>query len=362
MDKTVSIIIPTYNERDNITPLVERIHRSLSSHNYEIVFVDDNSKDGTAELAKTLCSKYTVKVVVRKDKRGLASAVVDGLTHVSGEVVVVMDADLQHPPEALPNMLKALESYDFVVASRYCKGGSPGKWTLPRRLVSLVANLLALPLAPRVKDRMSGFFGFRRVAVDPALLNPLGWKIGLEIMVRSHVSSVTEVPYIFVARAHGSSKLSKRIIWQYLQQLVRLYFDKFRIMNFMVVGGIGYVINISLYSLLTLLPLLKAFEFSQVGKPYYLPPFVVSSLIAITSNYLMNRAWTFKGWVEHQRGFGRYMSMGIGTLLLDLGFLYLLVNYGKLAPVPAAALAILVVFIIRYVIARRWVWSEISTK
>ncbi|MDD5287712.1 MAG: glycosyltransferase family 2 protein [Dehalococcoidales bacterium] len=364
MDKTISIIIPTFNEKDNIIPLVERIHSSLAKYNYEIVFIDDDSKDGTAGLASGLTGKYPVKVIVRKNKRGLASAVVDGLSQANGEMVAVMDADLQHPPEVLPDMLKTLENHDFVMASRYIKGGSPGKWPLTRRTVSLVANLLALPLAFKVKDRMSGFFAFKRSAVNPALLNPLGWKIGLEILIRNQFKSVTEVPYTFALRARGSSKLSRRIIWQYLQQLVRLYLYKFQILNFMIVGGIGYVINIALYSLLTLLPSLRTFEFNQFGKdqPYYLPPFVVSSLVAIISNYLMNRAWTFKGWSEQKAGIGRYLFMGLGTLLLDMGLLFILVEYGNLAPIPAAALAIFVVFIVRFIIARSWVWKKTPPK
>jgi dolichol-phosphate mannosyltransferase len=358
-DKAVSVIIPTYNERDNIIPLVEKLHDTLAIYDYEIVFIDDNSSDGTAELASALSQKYTVKVVVRKNKTGLASAVIDGLREVKGEIVVVMEADLQHPPEILPNILKALESHDLVVASRYCKGGSPGQRTLARRLISFVANLLALPLAPRIKDRMSGFFGFRRTAVDPASLNARGCKIGLEVMVRGRYKSVTEIPYTSVPRTHGSSKLSKRIIWQYLQQLAHLYLHKFRILNFMFVGGIGYAINMLTYWPLTLI--FKT-EVAFLGQHFYLPPFVISSLVAIVCNYELNKVWTFKGWSEQRLGSLRYLSMALVTLLIDMALLCALVDYCKLAPVPAAALAILIVFIVRYAIARRWVWSENSSE
>jgi dolichol-phosphate mannosyltransferase len=356
--KSVSIIIPTYNEKDNIIPLVERINNSLHGYDYHIVFVDDDSKDGTAQAVSTLEQNNPVKVILRKNERGLASAVVRGLKDVNSEFVIVMDADLQHPPEVLPEIMKALVTHELVVASRYCPGGSPGVWPITRRLISFTANLLALPLVPKVKDRMSGFFAFKRSAVETATLNAPGWKIGLEVMVRGHYDSVIEVPYTFVPRSHGSSKLSRRTIWQYLQQLVRLYMHKFKILNFMFVGGIGYVINLSLYSFLTLFPLLKTYQFDKFGMSYYLPPFVVSSLVAMVSNYLMNRIWTFKGWRERKASFARYMSMGIITLFLDIGFLWLLVDRGKLPPQPAAALAILIVFIVRYVIAKKWVWSE----
>ena len=360
MTKTISIIIPTYKERENITPLVESIHNSLSKYDYEVVLVDDDSGDGTTEVVSNLSEKYPVKIIVRKNKRGLASAVVDGITSVNSENVIVMDADLQHPPEVLPAMVKAMENHDFVMASRYIKGGSPGQWKLSRKIVSAVANLLALPLAPKLKDRMSGFFSFKRAVVETASLNPLGWKIGLEIFVRSKFKAVTEVPYTFVPRARGASKLSRRIIWQYVQQLVPLYFYKFQILNFMIVGGIGYVINLVLYNFLLLLPALRNVQWNWLGEGHdnYLLPFIVSSLVAIISNYLMNRAWTFKGWSEQKSGLFRYLLMGLGTLLLDMGLLFIFVRFGNLPYVPSAALAILIAFIVRFIIARSWVWKR----
>jgi dolichol-phosphate mannosyltransferase len=129
-DKAVSIIIRAWNKRGNITPFVQKLHDSLADYNYEIVFIHDNSSDGTADLVSTLSQKYAVKAVVRKNKKGLASTVVDWLRQVNCETVVVMDADLQHPPEVVPNILQALESYDLAVASRYCKTAAPetGDW------------------------------------------------------------------------------------------------------------------------------------------------------------------------------------------------------------------------------------------
>jgi len=357
-DKAVSIIIRACNKRDNIIPFVQKLHESLAGYKYEIVFIDDNSGGGTAELVSTLPQKYAVNVVVRKNKRGLASAIVDWLRQVNYETVVVMDADLQHPPEVVPSILQALESHDLVVASRYRKGDSPRDGTLAGRLISCVANLLALPLAPKIKDRMSGFFGFRRTALDPASLNALGWNVGLEVLVRGCCKSVTEIPYTFAPRTHGSSELSKRTIWQYLQQLAQLYFYKFRILNFMLVGGIGYAINMLTYWLLT--PVFET-EVRFLGQHFYLPPFVISSLLAIVSNYELNKVWTFKGWKEQRLGILRYMSMALVTLSIDIVLLYALVDYCKLPPVPAAAIAILIVFVVRYAIARRWVWSEASS-
>lgn len=143
------------------------------------------------------------------------------------------------------------------------------------------------------------------------------------------------------------------------RQLVKYYFYKYQILNFMVVGGIGYVINMLIYWPLTLV---FKNEVSFLGQQFYLPPFVISSLVAIMSNYELNRIWTFKGWAENQLGMARYMTMALSTLMIDMAFLYLLVKYGGLGAVPAAALAILIVFIIRFAIARSWVWSKKSSR
>jgi dolichol-phosphate mannosyltransferase len=211
---------------------------------------------------------------------------------------------------------------------------------------------------------MSGFFGFKRSVVDMATLSPTGWKIGLEILVRSKFKSVTEVPYTFVPRAHGESKLSRRIMGEYIRQLLDLYSYKYQVLNFMVVGGIGWLINLGLYSLLLLVPALKGVQWNFLGKDQhnYLLPFIISSLVAMISNYLMNRVSTFKGWKEQKSGFIRYMAMGLGTLFLDMGLLVLFVKYGNFPYVPAAALAILIAFVVRFLIARSWVWKKKSPK
>ena len=278
----------------------------------------------------------------------------------SSENVIVMDADLQHPPEVLPAIVKALENHDFVMASRYIKGGSPGEWKLSRKIVSKVATLLALPIAPKIKDPMSGFFGFKRSMVDTASLSPPGWKIGLEILVRSKFKAVTEVPYTFMPRARGESKLSRHIMGEYVKQLIDLYSYKYQILNFMVVGGIGALINLGLYTLLLHVPILKNVQWDWLGngKDNYLLPFIISTLIAMICNYLLNRVSTFKGWKEQKGGFGRYMTMGILTSIIDYGLLVLFVKYGRLAYELSAILAIIIAFVIRFIIARSWVWKQ----
>ncbi|MDD5190644.1 MAG: glycosyltransferase family 2 protein [Dehalococcoidales bacterium] len=360
MKKTLAVIVPTYNEKENVSLLVERVAAALAKVDYEILFVDDNSRDGTADEINKLAAKYPVRVMVRKDKRGLASAVVDGIKQSDSEFVIVMDADLQHPPAVLTPLFAALQTTDFVMGSRYAQGGSPGDWTLGRKIVSFVANLLALPLLPKVKDRVSGLFGFRRAALDVTTLSPVGWKIGLEIAVRGKYKTMTEVPYTFSPRARGASKLSRKIIWQYVQQLVNLYLAKYQILNFMIVGGLGFIVNILILNALIKWPPAPWFTVkgSFLGTEYYLLPFFLSSLVAIIFNYLLNKYWTFKGWTEKKLGGLRYFVMAGATLLLDMLALWAFVRFGKIPPVPAAALAILLVFIVRFLIARKWVWAE----
>jgi dolichol-phosphate mannosyltransferase len=226
MTKSISIIVPTYNERDNITPLIERIDRAMSPRDYEVVFVDDNSRDGTAELINSLSGKYPVKALVRQDERGLATAVIHGIEHSEGDTIVVMDADLQHPPEVIPALLSQTENgADITIASRYIEGGGMREWGLLRRIISKGAIMLAhlfLPATRKVKDPMSGFFAFKRPALGKSRLKPTGYKILLEILIEGKFKNAVEVPYTFENRRGGESKLNARQQIEYLKHLFSL--------------------------------------------------------------------------------------------------------------------------------------------
>lgn len=225
--KELAIIIPTYNEAVNIPELLERIEASLKSLEAEIIFVDDNSPDGTASLAETLGEKYgNVKVLKRPRKMGLGSAVLDGVKLSEACFVAVMDADLQHPPEILPEMLEKLkQGYVLIVASRYVEGGGIEGWSLKRKLVSSFATKLAHRLLPgvrKVKDPLSGFFMIQKSILENTRLNPRGFKILLEILAKANPETVAEVPYTFKPRRRGRSKLSIREIVSYAILLLRL--------------------------------------------------------------------------------------------------------------------------------------------
>lgn len=223
----LSVVLPTYMERESLPELVSRIESSLKPMEFEIIIVDDASPDGTADCAEDLNRNYgNIKIVKRGGKLGLSSAVLDGFQIAGAQVLAVMDADLQHPPELLSRMYtKICEGYDLVVASRYAKGGVIEGLSLRRRIVSKGATFLAhvlLPKTRKVRDVVSGFFMLRRDVIKEVRLNPVSFKILLEIIVRGNYSSVSEVPYTFVPRKRGKSHLNLRELWNYIIHIYRL--------------------------------------------------------------------------------------------------------------------------------------------
>lgn len=222
----VSVVVPTYEERDNLKLLVERIARTLDGQDYEIVVVDDNSPDGTAEAAASLSQHYPIKVIRRDGKLGLASAISDGFEHSSGDVVGVIDADLQHPPKLIKDLVSTIgQGYDIAVASRLVDGGGMENWTLFRKIVSKGATLLARPLT-QVKDPLSGYFFIRRTVIEERGFKPTGYKLLLEVLVKGNYKQVKEVPYTFSTREKGKSKLGIGEYIKYLKLLYSLYLYK----------------------------------------------------------------------------------------------------------------------------------------
>jgi dolichol-phosphate mannosyltransferase len=222
----ITIVVPTYQEVENIPLLVERIDKVRRENDLEIelLLMDDNSRDGSAELVERMNLPW-VRLITRMGNRGLSNSVLDGLRIARHATLVVMDADLSHPPEKIPEMLARLnDGADFVIGSRFAKGGSTDTgWGLFRWLNSRIAGLFAIPLA-RVKDPMSGFFMIRKSTFANAdALNPVGYKIGLELLVKCHCSRTDEVPIYFADRKHGKSKLSVTEQLRYLQHILRLY-------------------------------------------------------------------------------------------------------------------------------------------
>jgi dolichol-phosphate mannosyltransferase len=224
-DIQFSLVVPSYNERGNIDKLVTDIHRAFepSDISYELILVDDNSPDGTADRARELAEDYPVVVHQRAGKLGLATAVMEGWELARGSVLGVTDADLSHDISCLPAMVSSVLNQDveLAVGSRYVPGGGVGNWPLKREIISRCAVMMARPICP-VADLTSGFFVCHRSVVEGVKLNPIGFKIGLEVMMRGRYHRFTEVPYVFQDRDHGASKLGTGVVLSYLKQLFQL--------------------------------------------------------------------------------------------------------------------------------------------
>ncbi|MBV9718378.1 MAG: polyprenol monophosphomannose synthase [Candidatus Eremiobacteraeota bacterium] len=223
-----SIVIPTYNEAAGIEKLVGTLDATFRANalDGEIIVVDDNSPDGTGAIVDELSKRLPVRALHRSGKLGLSSAVIEGWRIARPQSVLLgaMDADFSHDVRALPNMAAALESgeYGLAVGSRYVHGGGIANWPARRVITSRVACWLARPLT-RVKDVTSGYFLVRRDALDGVTLDPIGFKIGLEVIAKAHYGRAIEIPYVFTDRVAGESKLNQREIFNYLRQLRRLY-------------------------------------------------------------------------------------------------------------------------------------------
>jgi dolichol-phosphate mannosyltransferase len=253
----VSIIVPTYKEAENIPHLIDRINALRESYNIdlEVLIMDDDSRDGTEQAVARLGHDW-VTLVVRTENRGLSPSVVDGLKLGRHPVLVVMDADLSHPPEKIPDMILALEAgQQFVLGSRYVAGSKMDEeWGFLRWLNSRVATMLARPFS-NARDPMSGFFALRRSDFSKAdYLNPIGYKIALELIVKCRLDNIGEVPIYFADRKLGQSKLTLKEQLRYIQHLRRLFIYKFgtwsRILHFGAVGAFGTIINLCVLTLL----------------------------------------------------------------------------------------------------------------
>jgi dolichol-phosphate mannosyltransferase len=330
----ISVVIPTYNEAAAIEETLRRAAAALSwvSEDFELVVVDDASADGTAERAESLANEVPVRVLRRPGRLGLATAVLDGWAMARGEVLGVMDADLQHPPEVLAALAQAIrkEGADLAIGSRYVPGGGTSDWTWMRRLISRTATHMAATVLPlklsTVGDPMSGVFMVRASALKDTGLNPLGYKILLEVIAKAHYRKLVEVPYVFQERERGSSKLGARQYLEYLLHLVRLAVGTGQLMGWVRYGLVALVcalIDVALFYIF-------------VERYGWRPAAALAAaiLVALSSNFVGNEAFTFRlreaG--AMRRGFGvrlpRYVQLCIPGALLNTVVTLLVISQG----------------------------------
>ncbi len=355
----VSIVVPTFKEAANIAPLVERVRAALASEgiDWELLFVDDDSQDGSETIVGELTRHAPVRMEVRRDPpRDLSLSVIHGMRMARYDRLVVMDADLSHPPERIGALLAALDGdATFAVGSRYVPGGAiDADWGALRRLNSRVATLLALPLV-RCSDPMSGFFATdRRWLPDLEQLRPIGYKIGLELMVRGRLR-VREVPIGFSDRDRGESKMNLRQQLNYLHHLHRLYRHRYgnaaRLISFALVGASGFMIDVLFY-----------LSLQGVGLEHRLARFV-SFWPAVSWNWLVNRALTFderprqphaRQWTKFVASSVLGLAVNVGSYTLLTSFVDLFARYRLLALVIGVCLG----GAVNFLIANRFVYRR----
>ncbi|TYQ28378.1 glycosyltransferase [Pseudanabaena sp. UWO311] len=377
-----SLIIPTYNESKNLVKLVEILTQLLDNyfnHNYELIIVDDDSPDLTWQVGLDLLPNYPqLRVMRRQGEKGLSTAVIRGWQSSQGEILGVIDGDLQHPPETLIKMLDEMaKGADLAVASRHVEGGGVSDWGFMRRFLSRGAQMLGLLILPnvigRISDPMSGYFMVRRSAIANCPMNPLGYKILIEVLGRGNIGSVAEVGYVFQERQEGESKVTWRQYVDYILHLLRLRSrgrvtklrEKLRVpvkrfFKFGLVGFSGVFVDMAIFYLLS--------DASTLGWGLTRSKMIAAE-VAVLNNFLWNDLWTFRDLAQQQSGWRKLIKrfvkfnliclLGIGLNLIILNLLY---NYFGVNKYIANLMAIAIVTIWNFWFNLKLSWRVTQTK
>jgi len=365
----LAVVLPTYNEAANIAPMVARLEQALGPTGWEAIFVDDDSTDGTADAARGISrADPRIRVIHRIGRRGLASAAIEGMCATAAPVVAVMDADLQHDPALLPEMLAAIRAgeCDLAVASRFVAGGSTEQWNRPdRERASALANALARKVTGvELTDPMSGYFMLRSETLrrDAHRLSGIGFKLLLDILATIEAPlRVRELPLRFAARAQGESKLDRTVVFEFLVGLYDKWFGRViptRYALFGTIGAVGVVVHMAVLSAFLALfggrfeDQVSTFEAGQT----------LAALVAMTFNFALNNALTYAdqrlcGALALLRGWLKFaLTCSVG-LLTNVGVAAVLVRMG-VHPYPAALAGILVGSVWNYALSSRFVWGR----
>ncbi|WP_321505815.1 glycosyltransferase family 2 protein [uncultured Methanoregula sp.] len=363
----LSVIIPTFNEEENILNIIEEVDAVLkkSNLNGEILVVDDNSQDRTITLVREMHSKKeNVNIIVRLADHGLSQSVAEGFTHASSQIFIVIDADLSHPPALIPKMYEEIRAgNDLVIGSRYMEGGGIRQWPLKRRLISIGATFLGRLLFPDITDPVSGFFAVKKEVVVNAPLRPKGYKILLEVLGKGTWENDREIPFEFVDREIGSSKLKFRTITEYARQVVDITFYSFfhhqsaawrewkKVFKFGIVGLSGIIVNLGLLQLLLM-----------AGISGYISLFFAIA-IAILNNFIWNDLWTFRSSSQRRttsiwQRLWLFYTVSAGGAIINYGIAMGLTNLVGMNLLVSDTLGILVGFIWNFLINRRFTWGR----
>ena len=351
----VSIIVPTYNEADNINELLDRLHTILEDISHEIIVVDDDSPDRTWEIVEERSKKADwVRLVHRTRERGLSKAVLEGFNVAKGDLLGVIDADLQHDESILPEMIARSKEADIVVGSRYAQGGSVGNWSFSRKVKSwLATQIAAFFLNITVKDPMSGFFLVKRTQYERIKeeINPQGFKILLEILYLGNCN-VVEVPYHFRTRKAGESKLTSKVALEYLLQVLRIRMKDplpKGFLRYCVVGSSGVLVDMIAFLLMLESNMLSV---EACG--------VFSGEVAIISNFLLNDNWTFSTRRENSSIGGRFLRFEASCLfglIIKTFIISLTVRYFGFNPIVGNAVGISLAIFSNFTLSKLWAWK-----
>lgn len=370
-----TIIIPTYNESQNIIRILRSIGESMPKKMpIETIVVDDNSPDGTGNIVEEYIenvkefANHTINIIHRKAKQGLGSAILSGIQQSTSETIVVMDSDMSHPAHVIPKMLDALRSkYDLAIASRYVAGGRISGWNLKRKLVSRTATKIARQgLGISQTDPMSGFFAFKKKIIEDLKFDAIGYKILLEILVKTKEISITEIPYTFTNRQLGSSKLSAHVITEYARSVWKLYrygrntgtragsrsvHFLSKAARFFTVGAVGLAVNY-LVSLL----------FAGAADMWYLHASTIGIAVSMSGNFILNKAWTFGdynfGAKRTLSQYARFVAFSSFGALAQIGMLYALVDGGHMTYPTALVISVGVSALGNFVLNKKWTFGE----
>ena len=373
----VSIIIPTYNESENIIQVLKSIGDYLPKDiATEAIVVDDNSPDGTGKVVEDYINNtqnkigYTIDVIHRKTKSGLSSAILEGIQHSSGETVVVMDSDFSHPPKIIPQLVEEIKisKYDIAIASRYTKGGGVSGWSTKRKLISKTAKGIAKTgLGVNESDPLSGFFAFKRKILEGIKLDAIGYKMLLEILVKTKGAKVKEIPYTFTDRTRGSSKLDSSTMFDYVRSVWKLYRyghmakvgDTRTSIRFISKAGRFYTVGASGLLVNYLVSLLFA---DAIINFWYIHATTIGIIVSMSSNFILNKIWTFEDRNFEAKKilvqYGKFVGFSSLGALIQLGMVYVMVDNYQFAYSLALILAVITAASSNFILNKKWTFKE----